>query len=41
MNNKRIFITGGASGFGKAVAIKFASKGFNVLMQYQAKKLLS
>ena len=30
MNNKRIFITGGASGLGKAVAIKFASKGFNV-----------
>lgn len=30
MNNKRIFITGGASGLGKAVAIKFAAKGFNV-----------
>ncbi len=30
MNKKRIFITGGASGLGKAVAIKFASKGFNV-----------
>jgi len=30
MNNKRIFITGGASGLGKAVAIKFASKGFKV-----------
>jgi NAD(P)-dependent dehydrogenase (short-subunit alcohol dehydrogenase family) len=30
MNNKRIFITGGASGLGKAVAIKFAAKGFKV-----------
>jgi len=30
MNNKRIFITGGASGLGKAIAIKFAAKGFKV-----------
>lgn len=30
MNDKRIFITGGASGLGKAIAIRFAREGFNV-----------
>ncbi len=29
-NNKRIFITGGASGLGKAVAIKYAKQGYSV-----------
>ncbi len=28
--NKRIFITGGASGLGKAIAVKYASEGYNV-----------
>ncbi|WP_250657574.1 SDR family oxidoreductase [Alkalimarinus coralli] len=30
MNNKRIFITGGASGLGKAIAMRFAREGYNV-----------
>ncbi len=30
MSDKRIFITGGASGLGKAVAIRFAKEGFKV-----------
>ena len=30
MSSKRIFITGGASGLGKAIAIRFAQEGFRV-----------
>ncbi|UZE97157.1 SDR family oxidoreductase [Alkalimarinus alittae] len=30
MNDKRIFITGGASGLGKAIAMRFAREGFKV-----------
>jgi len=30
MSNKRIFVTGGASGLGKAIAIRFAKAGFKV-----------
>ena len=30
MSKKTIWITGGSTGIGKALAIKFASKGWNV-----------
>ena len=40
MNKKTIWITGGSTGIGKAVAIKFASKGWNVAISARRKKLL-
>ena len=32
MSKKTIWITGGSTGIGKALAIKFASKGWNCLL---------
>ena len=40
MNKKTIWITGGSTGIGKAVAIKFASKGWNVAISARREKLL-
>ena len=39
MSKKTIWITGGSTGIGKALAIKFANKGWNVaLSSRRAKK---
>ena len=40
MNKKTIWITGGSTGIGKAVAIKFASKGWNVAISARRENLL-
>ena len=40
MNKKTIWITGGSTGIGKAVAIKFASKGWNVAISARREQLL-
>ena len=40
MNKKTIWITGGSTGIGKALAIKFASKGWNVAVSARRKNLL-
>ena len=40
MNKKTIWITGGSTGIGKALAIKFASKGWNVAISARREKLL-
>ncbi len=32
MNHKTMLITGGGSGIGKAIAIKFAQNGYNVVI---------
>ena len=40
MNKKTIWITGGSTGIGKALAIKFASKGWNVAISARRKNLL-
>lgn len=34
MNNKVVLVTGAASGIGKATIIEFASKGYNVVIDY-------
>ena len=41
MNKKTIWITGGSTGIGKALAIKFASKGWNVAVSARRKELLN
>ena len=41
MNKKTIWITGGSSGIGKAVAIKFANEGWNVAISARRKDLLN
>ena len=41
MNKKTIWITGGSSGIGKALAIKFASKGWNVAVSARREELLN
>src|SRR5210317_1760458 len=41
MNKKTIWITGGSTGIGKALAIKFASKGWNVAVSARREKLLN
>ena len=41
MNKKTIWITGGSTGIGKALAIKFASKGWNVAISARREKLLT
>jgi short-subunit dehydrogenase len=41
MNKKTIWITGGSSGIGKALAIKFASKGWNVAVSARRTELLN
>jgi 3-hydroxy acid dehydrogenase / malonic semialdehyde reductase len=39
--NKTIMITGATSGFGKAIALKFAENGFNLIITGRRKELLS
>jgi short-subunit dehydrogenase len=41
MNKKTIWITGGSTGIGKSLAIKFASKGWNVAVSARREKLLN
>ena len=41
MNKKTIWITGGSTGIGRALAIKFASKGWNVAVSARRVELLS
>ena len=38
MENKSVVITGGSRGIGRACAILFASKGYNVLFGYNKHK---
>ena len=40
MNKKTIWITGGSTGIGKALAIKFANKGWNVAVSARRSELL-
>ena len=40
MNKKTIWITGGSTGIGKALAEKFASKGWNVAISARRENLL-
>ena len=40
MNKKTIWITGGSTGIGKAIAIKFASMGWNVAISARRENLL-
>ena len=40
MNKKTIWITGGSTGIGKALAIKFASEGWNVAISARRENLL-
>jgi len=40
MNKKTIWITGGSTGIGKALAIKFASQGWNVAVSARRENLL-
>ena len=41
MSKKTIWITGGSTGIGKALAIKFASKGWNVAISARRAELLN
>ena len=41
MNKKTIWITGGSTGIGKALAIKFASRGWNVAVSARRAELLN
>ena len=41
MNKKTIWITGGSTGIGKALAIKFASEGWNVAVSARRAELLN
>ncbi|SMF71719.1 SDR family NAD(P)-dependent oxidoreductase [Candidatus Pelagibacter sp. HIMB1321] len=41
MNKKTIWITGGSTGIGKALAIKFANKGWNVAVSARREELLN
>ena len=41
MNKKTIWITGGSTGIGKALAIKFASNGWNVAVSARRLELLN
>ena len=41
MNKKTIWITGGSTGIGKALAIKFASKGWNAAVSARREELLN
>ena len=40
MNKKTIWITGGSTGIGKALAIKFANEGWNVVISARREQLL-
>ena len=37
-DNKTVFVTGGSTGIGKEVALKFAEKGYNVVINYVSSK---
>ena len=39
--NKTILITGATAGFGRATAVKFAEKGYNIIITGRRKKLLN
>ena len=41
MNKKTIWITGGSTGIGKALAIKFAREGWNVAVSARRENLLN
>ena len=41
MNNKVIWITGGSSGIGKALAYKFANEGWQVALSARREELLN
>ena len=41
MNKKTIWITGGSTGIGKALAIKFAREGWNVAISARRENLLN
>ena len=41
MNNKTIWITGGSTGIGKALAIKFSNEGWNVAISARREELLN
>ena len=41
MNNKTIWITGGSTGIGRALAIKFANNGWNVAISARRENLLN
>ena len=41
MSKKTIWITGGSTGIGRALAIKFANKGWNVAVSARREGLLS
>ena len=41
MNKKTIWITGGSTGIGKALAIKFAKEGWNVAVSARREELLN
>jgi short-subunit dehydrogenase len=41
MNKKTIWITGGSTGIGKALAVKFVSKGWNVAVSARREELLN
>ena len=41
MNKKTIWITGGSTGIGKALAIKFANEGWNVAISARRENLLN
>ena len=41
MSKKTIWITGGSTGIGKALAIKFAAKGWNVAVSARRNELLN
>ena len=41
MNKKTIWITGGSTGIGKALAIKFSNKGWNVAISARRVELLN
>ena len=40
MNKKTIWITGGSTGIGKALALNFANKGWNVAISARRESLL-
>ena len=40
MNKKTIWITGGSTGIGRALAIKFASKGWNVAVSARRDRII-
>ena len=41
MNKKTIWITGGSTGIGKALAVKFSNEGWNVAISARREELLN